>query len=359
MSALIRAARSRLLAHRPFLLRILSMHSHPSPPLPPLPHFQSYVQPISHSRFPVRSLIVRDHSTAHQDRSGDAVSLGGELELQGSLVDEDVGSALVDVPQGEPVGKESLVDELRDGKDSVAAARINDPESENWRLEETGMKQCTDPENEDEPEEEGDELEDQEEEEELGSPISEEEEEEEGELGSPISEDDDTGTGSTDTADDLEEPCEDDEDFESPEFELACVEDVELLTLEEVKEVLQNVRARDVQIFPVHDRCEWTDLMVVGTGISDRHVRGIADALVFKIKKKPHIDPRLYPIVEGHAGGKWLVVDCGNMVIHVLDEESRAYYKLEDLWTSDVKPATADQDLERMLKTAGLKEVKH
>ena len=58
----------------------------------------------------------------------------------------------------------------------------------------------------------------------------------------------------------------------------------ELLTIEEIKQVLEEVRARDVQIFPVSDRCEWTDTMIVATGISDRHVRGIADALVFKVK---------------------------------------------------------------------------
>jgi ribosomal silencing factor RsfS len=57
----------------------------------------------------------------------------------------------------------------------------------------------------------------------------------------------------------------------------------ELLTIDEIKQVLEEVRARDVQIFSVSDRCEWTDTMVVATGISDRHVRGIADALVYKV----------------------------------------------------------------------------
>ena len=57
----------------------------------------------------------------------------------------------------------------------------------------------------------------------------------------------------------------------------------ELLTIEEIREVLEEVRARDVQMFSVSDRCEWTDTMVVATGLSDRHVRGIAEALVFKV----------------------------------------------------------------------------
>eukprot|EP00250_Pteridium_aquilinum_P010305 c19282_g1_i1 orf=630-1598(-) len=156
---------------------------------------------------------------------------------------------------------------------------------------------------------------------------------------------------------DLKEMLEDGYEIESAEEDLSSEGTTELLTIDEVKQVLEEVRARDVQIFSVQDRCEWTDLMVVATGISDRHVRGIADALVFKIKKKGNIESPLYPTIEGQVGGKWLVVDCGNIVIHVLDEDSRAYYKLEDLWTGDVRPSTANEDLEKMLRQAGLKDI--
>ncbi|MCO5607367.1 hypothetical protein L7F22_061563 [Adiantum nelumboides] len=155
----------------------------------------------------------------------------------------------------------------------------------------------------------------------------------------------------------LMEMMEDSYVCESAEEDFHSEGPIELLTLDEVKQVLGEVRARNVKTFPVHDRCEWTDLMVVVTGISDRHVRGIADALVYKIKKKGIVESPLYPTIEGQIGGKWLVVDCGNIVIHVLDEESRAYYRLEDLWTGDVRPSTADEDFETMLNQAGLKDV--
>lgn len=78
---------------------------------------------------------------------------------------------------------------------------------------------------------------------------------------------------------------EEDYEIESAEEYLSSEGTVELLTIDEVKQVLEEVRARDVQIFSVQDRCEWTDVMVVATGISDRHVRGIADALVYKVNE--------------------------------------------------------------------------
>ncbi|KAI5067329.1 hypothetical protein GOP47_0017857 [Adiantum capillus-veneris] len=156
---------------------------------------------------------------------------------------------------------------------------------------------------------------------------------------------------------DLKEMLEDSYVCESADEDFPSEGPIELLTLDEVKQVLEEVRAKDVIVFPVHDRCEWTDVMVVATGISDRHVRGIADALVYKIKKKGIVESPLYPTIEGQFGGKWLVVDCGNIVIHALDEESRAYYRLEDLWTGEIRPSTADEDFETMLNIAGLKEV--
>ncbi|KAH7427535.1 hypothetical protein KP509_10G048400 [Ceratopteris richardii] len=81
---------------------------------------------------------------------------------------------------------------------------------------------------------------------------------------------------------DLKEMLDDNYELDSADDDLTVEGPIELLTLTEVKQVMEEVRARDVQIFSVSDRCEWTDIMVIATGISDRHVRGIADALVYK-----------------------------------------------------------------------------
>lgn len=56
-----------------------------------------------------------------------------------------------------------------------------------------------------------------------------------------------------------------------------------VLTVEEVQVVLEKTRADDVQVIPVRDLCEWADHLVVASGHSGRHLRGIADAICFEV----------------------------------------------------------------------------
>lgn len=56
-----------------------------------------------------------------------------------------------------------------------------------------------------------------------------------------------------------------------------------VLTVEEVKEILDKTRADDVQVIRVRDLCEWADHLVIASGHSGRHLRGIADAICFEV----------------------------------------------------------------------------
>ncbi|XP_043704037.1 protein Iojap-related, mitochondrial [Telopea speciosissima] len=120
------------------------------------------------------------------------------------------------------------------------------------------------------------------------------------------------------------------------------------LDLQEVEKVLIDVKADDIKIIPVRNQCEWTDFMVIATGRSTWHVRNIAEALVYKVKQKQKGAQRLLlPSVQGHEGGKWIVVDSGTVIVHALDEKARAYYNLESLWTTEMSPSGPNQDLEK------------
>ncbi|KAL7604072.1 protein Iojap-related, mitochondrial [Lactuca sativa] len=110
---------------------------------------------------------------------------------------------------------------------------------------------------------------------------------------------------------------------------------VELLNLEEVEKILKDVRADDVRVIPVRKQSEFTNFVVVATGRSQWHVRNIAQALIYKVKQKQTGAKRmLLPSVEGQEGGNWIVIDSGSLIVHALDEKARAYYNLEQLWTS-------------------------
>ncbi|KAK9117477.1 hypothetical protein Sjap_016424 [Stephania japonica] len=109
------------------------------------------------------------------------------------------------------------------------------------------------------------------------------------------------------------------------------------LDLKEIEKVLSDVQADNVKVIPVQGMCDWTDFMVVATGRSTWHVRNIAQALIYKVKQKQRGAEKLWmPSVEGHEGGKWIVIDSGNVIVHALEEKARAYYNLESLWTSEM-----------------------
>lgn len=122
------------------------------------------------------------------------------------------------------------------------------------------------------------------------------------------------------------------------------------LDLQEIETVLTDVKADDVRVIPAPKHCDWADFMVLATGRSTWHVKNIAQALIYKAKQKQRGAERMMlPSVEGQAGGKWIVIDSGKVIVHALDEKARAYYNLEGLWTPGRIQNEPDEDLQKAL----------
>ncbi|KAK8627501.1 hypothetical protein V6N13_135112 [Hibiscus sabdariffa] len=120
----------------------------------------------------------------------------------------------------------------------------------------------------------------------------------------------------------------------------------ELLSLQEVEKVLSDVRADDVSVVPVGSQCDCADFMVIATGRSPWHVKNIAQALIYKVKQKQKGAKRMVlPSVQGQETGKWIVIDSGRVIVHALDEKARAYYNLENIWTSKTALKEPVEDL--------------
>ncbi|KAH8959482.1 hypothetical protein BDL97_06G079600 [Sphagnum fallax] len=118
-----------------------------------------------------------------------------------------------------------------------------------------------------------------------------------------------------------------------PYLDMDSLTYLHVLSVDEVCKVLERVRANDVKVLPVQDRCEWADNLIIASAHSTRHLRGIADSIVYEVKKRStNVGPNLYPTVEGRDSDQWMVVDCGNLVVHVFREDVRSYYNLEELW---------------------------
>jgi ribosome silencing factor RsfS/YbeB/iojap len=106
-------------------------------------------------------------------------------------------------------------------------------------------------------------------------------------------------------------------------------QDVFALLHRTVINALEDLKARETREIDVRGKTSVTDLIVITSGTSTRHVRSIADEVVRSAKKAG-----LPPIgVEGEREAEWVLVDLGDIVVHVMLPRTREFYGLERLWT--------------------------
>lgn len=103
-----------------------------------------------------------------------------------------------------------------------------------------------------------------------------------------------------------------------------------------VIDALEELKARDVATLDVSRLTSVTDLMVVASGTSTRHVGALADNVI-KTAKEQGISVLG---VEGESGADWVLVDLGDLVVHVMLPETRELYDLERLWADLPSEAT-------------------
>ena len=103
-------------------------------------------------------------------------------------------------------------------------------------------------------------------------------------------------------------------------------------TTEEVKAIvlgaLEDAKANDVRQLDVRRLTDITDWMVVASGTSTRHVLALADHVRTQVKAQG-----LSPIgAEGESGSDWVLLDYGDVVVHLMLPDTRGFYDLEGLW---------------------------
>jgi ribosome-associated protein len=105
-----------------------------------------------------------------------------------------------------------------------------------------------------------------------------------------------------------------------------------------VIDALEELKAKDVREIDVRGKTSIADLLVIASGTSARHVKSIADEVV-KFAKKAGVMPLG---VEGEQEAEWVLVDLGDVIVHVMLPRIREFYGLERLWTVGDR----DQDLD-------------
>ncbi|WP_229007697.1 ribosome silencing factor [Methylophilus sp. Leaf408] len=105
------------------------------------------------------------------------------------------------------------------------------------------------------------------------------------------------------------------------------------LPLEDIKaavvDALEDIKAFDITVMDVRQMTTVTSYMIVASGNSTRQCKAIADNVREKLKEKG-VDTRG---IEGEKDGEWVLLDLGEIVIHVMVPATRAYYNLEQLWS--------------------------
>jgi len=110
--------------------------------------------------------------------------------------------------------------------------------------------------------------------------------------------------------------------------------------LKTVRAALEELKAKDAVEIDVRGKSSVTDFMVIASGTSTRHVKSIANEVVVFAKK---LD--IMPLgVEGEREAEWVLVDLGDVVVHVMLPRVREFYALERLWTvGDEPPSGIDE----------------
>ena len=96
-----------------------------------------------------------------------------------------------------------------------------------------------------------------------------------------------------------------------------------------VIDALDELKAKDVREIDVRGKTSIADLLVIASGTSARHVKSIADEVV-KFAKKAGVMPLG---VEGEQEAEWVLVDLGDVIVHIMLPRIREFYGLERLWT--------------------------
>ncbi len=97
-----------------------------------------------------------------------------------------------------------------------------------------------------------------------------------------------------------------------------------------VLDKIEDMKARDIEILDVRGKSPVTDVMIVCTGTSKTHVKSISSHLYLEAKNA-HINVLG---TEGKEDSEWVLVDLGDIVVHIMQQQTRELYQLEQLWQS-------------------------
>ena len=106
-----------------------------------------------------------------------------------------------------------------------------------------------------------------------------------------------------------------------------------------VVEALEDLKGSEIKVLDVRDKTSVTDILVIASGNSSRQVKALANNVNEMVKEKG-----IKPLsIEGAQDSGWTLIDLGDVVVHVMQPETRDFYNLEKLWGGDA-PTDGESD---------------
>lgn len=94
-------------------------------------------------------------------------------------------------------------------------------------------------------------------------------------------------------------------------------------------QILDSKKALQLKLIEIGDISSLADYFVIATGTSSTHVKALADDLEVQLKEKDGVPPLR---TEGYRSNSWVLLDYGEVIVHVFTGESRSFYDLDRLW---------------------------
>ena len=95
-----------------------------------------------------------------------------------------------------------------------------------------------------------------------------------------------------------------------------------------VVDALEDVKAQNIEVFNTSGLSDMFERVVIASGTSNRQTRALASSVVEKVKEAGGD----IVSVEGAEAGEWVLVDCNEVIVHIMQPAYRAYYNLEEIW---------------------------
>ena len=124
-----------------------------------------------------------------------------------------------------------------------------------------------------------------------------------------------------------------------------------------IQYALEDAKTQNIAVLDVRKISDFTDYMVIATGTSNRHVQSSADKVVETLRGHG-----VRPVgIEGKQLGDWVLIDLGDVVVHIMREQTRDFYNLEKLWSDAklVKTGEKPKIHRKKAKSAKVKETKN